>query len=186
MLFQYETDWPLIIGQRFLKEVLQTKIFHLFNFLNNRISSKDYMIGDYVLSKRAFTRLLEDAFTNSEICELTSNDDDKEVSKCLEHINIIKVDGVDHEGRGRFFRNNPESALFPEKFDDYDKWYWTKLKQGIENCCSDRLIALQNFHNAHLYYLEYFIYKVHTFGRHRKPEPLPRKLSLEEIVKNNY
>lgn len=166
MLYQYETDWPLIIGQRFLKE--------------------DYMKGDYVLSKRAFTRLLEDAFTNHEICELTGGDDDMEVSKCLEHINVMKVDGVDDEGRGRFFQNNPESALFPEKFDKYDEWYWTKLKQGIEHCCSDRLIALQNIQNTHLYYLEYFIYKVKTFGRYRKREPLPRKLSLEEIVKNNY
>lgn len=184
MLYQYETDWPIIIGQRFLKEVLQTKIFHHFNFLNNR-SQKDYMIGDYALSKRAFTRLLEDAFTNTEICELTG-DDDKEVSKCLEHINVIKVDGVDSDGRGRFFRNNPESVLFPERFDDNDKYYWHKLKQGIDNCCSDRLIALQNFRDTHLYYLEYFIYKVHTFGRHRKREALPSKLSLEEIVRNNY
>lgn len=185
MLYQYETDWPIIIGQKFLKEVLQTNIFHHFNFLNNR-SQKDYMIGDYALSKRGFTRLVEDAFTNSEICELKSADDDKEVSKCLEHINVIKVDGVDSEGRGRFFYNNPESALFPEKFDEYDRWYWSKLQQGIDHCCSDRLIALQNFRDIHLYYLEYFIYKVHAFGRHRKREPLPKKISLEEIVKNNY
>lgn len=184
-IIHFNTEWPLIIGQRFLKEVLKTKIFRLFNFLKNR-SSKDYMVGDYALSKRAFTRLLEDAFTNEEICELKSGDSDKSIAACLEHVNVIKVDGVDDEGRGRFFVNNPESALFPEKFDDYDKWYWHKLKQGIDHCCSDRLIALQNFRDTHLYYLEYFIYKVHTFGRHRKREPLPKKLTLEEIVKNNY
>lgn len=143
------------------------------------------MIGAYVMSKRAFTRLLEEAFTNAEICE-KSGEADKEISKCLEHINVIKVDGIDEQGRGRFFENNPESALFPEKFDEYDKWYWKKLHQGIDSCCSDRLILLQNYVNAHLYYLEYFIYKVHAFGRHRNREPLPAKLSLEEIVKKNF
>ena len=184
MLFQYETDWPLVIGQRFLKEVLLSP-FRFYNFLTNR-SQKDYMIGDYVLSKRAFNRLLEDAFTNPEICKNSASDDDQAVAECLEHINVLKIDGVDEKNRGRFFRNNPESALFPEKLDDYDKWYWTKLKQGIENCCSDKLIALQNFRDTHLYYLEYFIYKVHTFGRQRLPEHLPQKLSLEQIIKNNY
>jgi hypothetical protein len=184
MLYQYQTDWPLVIGQRFLKEVLLSP-FLLFNFLTNR-SQKDYMIGDYILSKRAFNRLLEDAFTNPEICDQKSSDADKAVAQCLEHVNVMKVDGVDSEGRGRFFRNNPESALFPVKFDDYDKWYWTKLKQGIEECCSERLIALQNFRDTHLYYLDYFIYKVRTFGRQRLPEPLPKKFSLEEIVRDNY
>lgn len=184
MLFQYDTEWPLVIGQRFLKEVSLTPLLFV-NFLTNRFR-KDYMIGDYALSKRAFNRLLEDAFTNPDICEQKAPDEDKAVAECLEHVNVIKVDGVDEQGRGRFFRNSPESALFPTKYDNHDQWYWTKLKQGIENCCSDRLIALQNFRDTHLYYLEYFIYKVHTFGRQRLPEPLPQKFSLEEVVMNNY
>lgn len=142
------------------------------------------MFGSYVLSKRAFTRLIEDSFTNSQICKTTGYPD-QEITKCLEHVNVIKVDGIDSQGRGQFFANNPESALFPEKFDEYDKYYFHKLKQG-EECCSDRLILVQNVLGTHLYYLEYFIYKVHAFGRHRNREPLPKKLTLEEIVKNNY
>lgn len=165
MLFQYETEWPLVVGQRYLKE--------------------DYMIGDYALSKKAFTRLIEEALPNPEICELIGNDD-RELAKCLEHIGVLKIDGIDSSGRGRFFQNNPESALFPEKFDDYDKWYWTKLKQGIDNCCSDRLILIQNCYTKYIYYLEYFIYKVHIFGRHRYHEELPERLSLDEIVESNY
>lgn len=183
LLYQYETDWPLIIGQRFLKEVYFNTIFRLFDNLINR-PLKDYMIGSYAISKRAFTRLLEDSFTNSEICSETGNAD-MEISKCLEHVNVVKVDGIDRDGRGQFFANSPESALFPEKFDTYDQFYWHKLKQG-EECCSDRLVLLQNAYGTHLYYLEYFIYKVHAFGRHRNPEPLPKKFTLEEIVKNNF
>lgn len=165
VLYQYETEWPIVMGLRYLKE--------------------DYMISDYVLSKRAFTRLIEDAFTNPQICELTNVNDDKQMATCLQHINVIKINGIDESGRGMFFQSNPESALFPEKYDEYDKWHWNKLKQGID-CCSDRLIIIQNCYTRYLYYLEYFIYKVHVFGRHRIFEPLPQKLTLDEIIKKNY
>lgn len=185
LLFQYDTDWPVVIGQRFLREVLLQRIMHLLDFFIINYS-KDYMSGVYVLSKRALTRLIAEAFTNEEICSKKSGDDDKEISKCLQHVNVIQVDGIDREGKGMFFRNNPESALFPEKFDKHDEFYMHKLKQGIENCCSDRLIAIQNTHNSHLYYLDYFIYKVRAFGRRRYPEPLPPKFTLDQIIKNNY
>jgi glycoprotein-N-acetylgalactosamine 3-beta-galactosyltransferase len=167
LLFQYDSDWPLLIGQRFLKE--------------------DYMVGTYAISKRAFTRLIQKGFTNNEICETNGGDGDKEISKCLQHLNVLQIDALDDEGKGMFFQNNLESALFPEKIDaNYDQWWWHKLKQGSPNCCSDRLIAMQNIWNTHLYYMEYFIYKVHAFGRHRLPEPLPRKKTLEEIVREKF
>jgi len=35
LLFQYETDWPLLIGQRFLKEVLSSEIFCVLKFSQN-------------------------------------------------------------------------------------------------------------------------------------------------------
>lgn len=142
------------------------------------------MFGTYAISKRAFTRLIEESFTNPEFCKEEGNGD-VELTRCLEHVNVIKVDGLDSNGRGQFFANSPESALFPEKFDKYDEFYYHKLKQG-EECCSDRLVAIQNAYGSQLYYLEYFIYKVHAFGRHRNREPLPKKLSLEEIVRNNF
>lgn len=140
------------------------------------------MKGIQVLSMKAFIKLLEEAFTNPEICEVKGNGEDIKLTKCLENVNVVKVDGIDQDGKGRFFGENPESILFPEKIDDSDKWYWNKLKRGINNCCSDRLIAIQNTVGTHFYYLEYFIYKVHAFGRHRKPEPLPEKLTLEDVL----
>lgn len=142
------------------------------------------MIDDFALTKRAFIRLLEHGFTNSEICAIKGNDE-LEIANCLEHVNVIKVDAIDGDGRGRFFRNSPESGLFPDKFDDYDKWYRFKFKQGIDNCCSDRLILIQKCDNFHLYYYEYYIYKVRVFGRQRNREPLPEKRSIEDIVLNN-
>lgn len=167
LLYQYESDWPLIIGQRFLVQ--------------------DYMVGTYVISKRAFVRLIENGFTNNDTCAPNFANIDVDLSTCLTRLNVLKIDAIDDEGKGLFFQNSPEAALFPEKIDqNYDKWFWHKLKQGSPNCCSDRMIAVQNVWNTHLYYMEYFIYKVHAFGRHRLPEPLPQKKTLEEIVKEKF
>lgn len=167
LLYQYESDWPLLVGQRFLEE--------------------DYMVGTYAISKSAFVRLIENGFTKEEICKSKFANIDMGISKCLQRLNVLQIDALDDEGKGMFFQSSPEAALFPERIDlNYDKWWWHKLKQGPTKCCSDRLIAMQNVWNTHLYYLEYFIYKVHAFGRHRLPEPLPQKKTLEEIVKEKF
>lgn len=179
-LYQYDSDWPLIAGQRTLdgvkKNIFQRKkskvIFLYF---------KDYMLGVFALSKRAFTRLLEDAFTNTDICALTGHED-REVMKCLEHVNVIKIDGIDRQGKGMIFKHGPEPLLLPEQVEDPNKNYVHKFKQGFENCCSDRLIATQSVWATELYYMEYFIYKVHAFGVCQKSESLPEKFTLDEVL----
>lgn len=166
LLYQYDTEWPLVIGQRFLEE--------------------DYMPGVYAISRNSFTRVIQDGFTNDSICEKKSHDADKAIAKCFQHLNVLKIDGIDSTGRGQFFQNRLELALFPEKTEEYDSMFWHKLKQGIDSCCSDRLVALQGLYSSQLYYMEYFIYKVHAFGRHRKHEPLPPKKLLKELIEKNY
>lgn len=143
------------------------------------------MNGAYALSKNAFTRLYEKGLTNPEICDVNATNDDQTISKCLQRLNVLQIDGIDDDGRGMFFRDNPEAALFPERQSEYDKFYWHKLTQGPK-CCSDRLTAIQGVYGTHLYYFEYFIYKVHAFGRHRLPEPLPKKKTLENIIKEKF
>lgn len=141
------------------------------------------MKGVYALSKNGFIRLIEHAFTNPDICDESGFDEDKELSFCLQHVNVIQIDGIDKDGRGMFFHNKPDALLVPLRTDvDFDKWYFHKLKQGIENCCSDRLISMENIRGTQLYYVEYFIYKVHAVGRHRQFEALPQKKSAEEII----
>lgn len=107
------------------------------------------------------------------------------MSRCMNSVKIVKVESIDDKGKAQFFHHNPELALFPAKTEQYDSEYRFKLRQGLENCCSDRLAVLNNHWGAHLYYLEYFIYKVHAFGRHRRPEPLPKKVTLEKVIKDN-
>jgi len=168
LLYQYDTDWPLIIGQRFLAE--------------------DYMNGVFALSRRATIRLIADAFPNKEFCgsEYWHNGDIA-IAQCCQRLNILKVDGIDNTGRGQFFQNGPDQALLPERqSEDFDQWYLHKLKQGLNNCCSDRLVAIQGIYNEGFYYLEYFIYKVHAFGRHRNREPLPPKMTLNQVMESSY
>lgn len=142
------------------------------------------MIGAYAITQRSLSRLVEKGFTNPEICDPSNDNDDHEMSKCLQHINVLQIDAIDDAGKGMFFQNSPDAALFPERIvKDYDKWFWTKLRQGPDQCCSDRLIVIQNVNNLDLYYLEYFIYKVHAFGRHRLAEALPQMKTLDEIFK---
>lgn len=144
------------------------------------------MPGVCGISKKTFTRLVEEAFVNKLICDSSGYDEDKTLGICFKNMNVTKVDSVDSRGRLMFFASSPEDALFPVKQNEYDEYYYHKVKQGLENCCSDRLAVIQNAYDSHLYYLEYFIYKVHAFGRHRSPEPLPQKLSIDKIVNTNF
>jgi hypothetical protein len=145
------------------------------------------MFGIYKLSKRTFSRMIEKSFTNPEFCPKTGNQD-QELAECLEHVNVIKVDGIGRDGRGQFFPNSPDNFLFPIQTDgDYDKWQWHKLKQGAEHCCSNRLIAIQNVGEFSFYYFEYFIYKAYVFGQQQRTRDfLPPKLMLEDFVENIF
>lgn len=166
LLYQYDSDWPVVIGQRYLND--------------------DYMIGVYAVSKRAFTRLIENAFRNKDICHEITKTDDIDMAKCFQHLNVLLIDGLDEDGRGLFFANNMEKTLFPLKVDDYDKFYWHKFEQGIDKSVSDQLIAIQGLSGTHLYYMEYYMYKVRVFGMQRKMKPLPKKLTLDKIVMNKF
>lgn len=142
------------------------------------------MKGTQAMSKNALLRLIENGTTNPDICNPNGSDMDKELSKCLENLNTVKINGIDSNGRGMFFSFRPDDFLFPTKEKaDIDKGFFHKLSQGIENCCSDRVISIENIHATHLYYMEYFIHKVHVFGRHKIPEALPQKYSAKEILK---
>jgi glycoprotein-N-acetylgalactosamine 3-beta-galactosyltransferase len=163
LLYQYDSDFPLVIGQKFVN---------------------DFMPGVYAMSKQAYSRLIEKAFANDEICFEDSGSNDVDIAKCLKHVSVISIDALDREGRGMFFANNPQSALFPINDDNYDFQYFHKFKQGVDKCCSDNLIVVQGLSNTRIYYFEYFLYKVKTFGRKRKMRKLPGQISIEKIVEN--
>lgn len=58
----------------------------------------------------------------------------------------------------------------------YNAW------NGID-CCSKNVIAFHYVNPKMQYFYEYFFYKVRAFGYQKEPPILPRKLSLQEILK---
>lgn len=171
LLYQYDANWPITIGQRYLP--------------------KDFLIGVYAISREAFRRLNEKAISDPEICFEVTRKADVDMAKCFHRVNVIQVDSLDDKGRAMFFANDPRNALFPTKGkesrnEDYDKFYWQKLEQGIDKCCSDQLIVIQGLSDTRLYYMEYYLYKVRVFGMQRHMRPLPEKLTLEQVVKKEF
>lgn len=106
---------------------------------------------------------------------------------CLKYRAIL-LDGRDEFNQKRFFFfwNSPlehfKEALDPN--DWYTKYLWRPPKQGGLECCSDTFISKTTSHPNQLYMLEYLVYNVHPFGIEKNlTEALPRKLSLDEIIK---
>lgn len=164
LLYQYNSDWPLVIGQKFVN---------------------DYMPGVYAISKRAYSKLVEKAFRSEELCYEDTGVDDIDIAKCMKNVGILTVDALDREDRGMFFVKNPRSALFPVNNNGYDSQYLHKFRQGIDKCCSDQLVVIQNLKSLQIFAVEYFIYKVKVFGRKRKMRNLPEKFLLEEIIEKH-
>jgi hypothetical protein len=100
LLYQYDTQWPVAIGQRFL---LVCEIFlscfnlHNFSFCCFK-DGKDVFRDEYVLSKKTFNLLVEEAFKDETNCNTKSGNPDAEISKCMESVKVVKVEGVDDKG----------------------------------------------------------------------------------------
>jgi hypothetical protein len=153
------------------------EIKHFLFILQNGIGSV------FALSKEAVSRVVERGLGNDKKCPFSETPlTDAIFSRCIHSLNIILEDAVDGEGRTMFFLVHPENLLLPDKNLDFSN-SWHLIKPG-PNCCSDRLTAVVNIWNGQLYDMEYYIYKVHAFGRHRISEPLPRKKHLTDVLRN--
>lgn len=59
------------------------------------------------MSKKAFTLLVEEAFKNEASCNTKDGYGDEDISRCMESVKIVKVEGVDDQGKAQFFHHNP-------------------------------------------------------------------------------
>lgn len=183
LLNQYDWDWPMMVGQRFLEEVCSR--FHKL-FVTSSSSSQDYIVGNYAFSKAAFVILIEKAFTNHEICPVDGFNSDVLLSRCMQHVDIFQIDAFDDHNKALFLADKLGPALMLQRTDDdnYDKWFWKKLNQGIDNCCSDHLIGVFGLDVNQMIFFEYFIYKVQVFGIQKHIEASPVKYSIEKLLGN--
>lgn len=75
------------------------------------------------MSKETLKRLVEKAFKDEKNCNTQSGYADDEMSRCMDSVDVIKVESVDEKGRAQFFDSNPEISLFPAKTEEYDTDY---------------------------------------------------------------
>lgn len=141
------------------------------------------MIGSYVLTKATLIRFVEEGLSNPSLCDPgPEGASDIMIAECMKNLNVLIYDI--NKDTGRYFYETPEVSLFPIHEGQSDKWYWHKLKQGIDHCCSDYPIFFRHYWYVHFLYLDYLIYKVHAFGIVKNAEVLPPKLDLEYVIKN--
>lgn len=110
MLYPYHPETPVHFGFKFKPYVNQ-----------------GYMSGGsgYVLSKEALRRFVVEGIPNPDIClPGTVINEDIEIGKCLENLNVTAGDSRDYNGRGRMFPFDPKAHLIPDK-QDKDFWYWS-------------------------------------------------------------
>ncbi|XP_058125476.1 glycoprotein-N-acetylgalactosamine 3-beta-galactosyltransferase 1-like [Anopheles ziemanni] len=170
MLYSYSPSHPIYFGCRFKPYVKQ-----------------GYMSGGagYVLSKEAVKRFVEDAIPSTHCRQDADGAEDVEMGKCMEAVKVLAGDSRDAVGRGRFFPFVPEHHLIPNHVDK-DFWYlqyaYYKPDEGLD-CCSDNAISFHYVSPNQMYVLDYLIYHLRPYGIVAHSQPLPKKLSLGDIVR---
>ncbi|XP_060660114.1 glycoprotein-N-acetylgalactosamine 3-beta-galactosyltransferase 1-like [Drosophila nasuta] len=169
MLYPYNPETPVHFGFKFKPFVKQ-----------------GYMSGGsgYVLSKEALRRFVVEGIPDPKMClPGTVVNEDIEIGKCMENLNVTAGDSRDWNGRGRMFPFIPEHHLLPGK--DKTFWYWSymfyKTDDGLD-CCSDNAVSFHYVSPAQMYVMDYLIYHLKPYGVVRSHSRLPDKLQVGEFL----
>jgi glycoprotein-N-acetylgalactosamine 3-beta-galactosyltransferase len=142
--------------------------------------------GGHIFSKKALIKFNEISLHNASLCtQSDSSLDDVFVGQCLKNLAIF-LDGRDQLDQKRFFPLSPEQhfkpALDPKFW--YSQYLWRNVSQGSLQCCSDTFVSKHYTSPKEMHSLQYLIYNVHPYGLQKNlTETLPRKLSIDEIIK---
>eukprot|EP00096_Caligus_rogercresseyi_P009948 TRINITY_DN3492_c0_g1_i1.p1 TRINITY_DN3492_c0_g1~~TRINITY_DN3492_c0_g1_i1.p1 ORF type:complete len:352 (-),score=80.83 TRINITY_DN3492_c0_g1_i1:461-1516(-) len=154
LLQNYSSSDPLHFGCRF-----------------KPFTKSGYMSGGagYVLSREALDRFVNRGLTNTTegLCRRDGGgDEDVEMGKCLDKLEVKPGDSRDSFGRGRFFPFVPETHIIPgaiEASNWFNSYAYYETKNGPE-CCSDSAISFHYVPPNLMYVLEYLIYHLRPYG----------------------
>ncbi|XP_030763970.1 glycoprotein-N-acetylgalactosamine 3-beta-galactosyltransferase 1-like isoform X2 [Sitophilus oryzae] len=162
MLYTQDPELPVYLGCKFKP------------FIN-----QGYMSGGagYVLSKAALKKFATEALPNKTICkEEPLGNEDVELGRCLEAIDVKAANSRDSGGRMRFLPLNLKYFMIPGTLPS-DTWLWKYLYYPIEegiSCCSDVAITFHYVRKEEMYIYDYLLYHLRPFGIGFEPK-LPEK-----------
>lgn len=136
--------------------------------------------GAYVMSRAAVEKMVKEGFDDDKKCRSGEiGDEEFELAKCLENLDIYAGDSRDKKGKERFFIRAPESHLMPEFEWDSDRYY--PSKDG-KDCLSEYTISFTNVYVDHLYAFDYLLYHLRPYGIIHYNKPLPEKVNFTEVM----
>lgn len=141
----------------------------------------------HIFSKKALEKFVTKISPNASLCRnIDSNIDDVFIGACLSKYAIF-IDARDEKNEKQIFSFGVEVHLTftkPNMSNWYQKMLWRNVTQGGLGCCSDTFISFTTSPPKEIYFMEFAIYHLHPFGIEKNlTETLPRKLSLDEIIK---
>ncbi|EDW63230.1 glycoprotein-N-acetylgalactosamine 3-beta-galactosyltransferase 1 [Drosophila virilis] len=169
MLYPYNTDAPIYFGFKFKPFVKQ-----------------GYMSGGagYVLSREALRRFVVEGIPDPKKClPGTVENEDIEIGRCMENLNVTAGDSRDGHGRGRMYPFAPRDHLTAKV--DTKFWYWKYIYYNTTdgpNCMADTAISFHYISPKEMYVLDFLIYHLRPFGIIDEQLPLPKKLAVGEFM----
>lgn len=144
--------------------------------------------GGYVLSKKAVYKFVTDRMTDPVCRQDPGGSEDLEMGKCLQS-HAIPLDAHNLLRQKQFFPIGPEAYMSPKSPDWPSWWYesmeWEDYERSGLKGVADTLACVHYAAPKEMHLINFLVYKIYPFSFMRENDTLPRKLSLDEIIKTS-
>lgn len=171
ILYQYRPQTAIYIGHRYALQGVKD----------------GYMAGGgYILSKKAIYKFVTNRMVDPVCRQHPGGSEDLEMGKCLEGY-AIGLDAHNLLGQKQFFPIGPEAYMGPKSNNWPTWWYesmeWEDYERGGLGGIADTLACIHYASPKEMYLINHLVFNIYPFGFVRPSDILPKKLSLNEIIK---